>query len=127
MAKREYVGRTDLVDPNNLFTPKVYADHELKDFHTKIQRFWDEPREVSLPNGMSGTAQKFRHQDLHVSFGAARKVEHGKKHIYQYDGERYEVFNNLWKQYEDWQRKQDWIDNKNLEALVQQEANGVPF
>ena len=91
---------------------RTYSDHELQDFHTKIQRFWDEPREVrgeAFGRKLEGTAQKFRHEDLHVAYGAARKVQHGKQFIYQYNSERYAQFNNLWSQYESWRQKQDWI------------------
>lgn len=128
--KREYVGRTDLVDPAGIFNPRVYTESELKDFHNKIQKFWDEPRELNGVSvaGMtvSGTAQKFRHEDLHVAYGAARKVQHGKTFVYQYNSERYAQFNNLWSQYEEWRKKQDWIENKNLEAL-EKTAEEIPF
>lgn len=105
---------------------RVYSDYELKDFHQKIQRFWDAPREVVLPKGMSGTAQKFRHEDLHVAYGAARKVPHGKTFVYQYNSERYEQFCNLWNQYESWKQKQDWIENKRTEEL-EKVAEQIPF
>src|SRR3990167_11002675 len=122
MAKREYTGRTDVAKIDDGFGPRVYLDHELRDFHNKIQKFWDEPREVNeivFGRKVEGKAQKFRHEDLHVAYGAARKVQHGKVYVYQYNSERYGQFNNLWKQYEDWQQKQDWIENKNLEAMVE--------
>lgn len=129
MSKREYTGRTDLVDPNAIFAPRTYLDHELRDFHNKIQRFWDEPREVNavvFGKKVEGKAQKFRHEDLHVAYGAARKVPHGKHFVYQYNHERYEQFNNLWSQYESWRQKQDWIENKNIEELGKV-AEEIPF
>lgn len=111
MAKREQ-------DIDDFTTPKrIYSDSELQDFHNKIQKFWDAPREVELEGGMSGTAKKFRHQDLHVAFGAARKVQQGNKSRYLYDSERFNQFNNLWDQYEDYMKKQDWIENKRVEEL----------
>lgn len=107
---------------------RIYSDMELQDFHNKIQRFWDEPREVVLPRGMSGTARKFRHEDLHVAFGAARKVLVGSKFVYQYNSDRYEVFNNLWSQYEEWRKRQDWIGDKRAEDLEKMASESdVPF
>lgn len=108
---------------------RIYSNHELQDFHKKIQKFWDEPREVRgevFGIKLEGTAQKFRHQDLHVAYGAARKVQHGKTHVYQYNAERYEQFENLWKQYESWRQKQDWIENKQNEEL-EKTAEQIPF
>lgn len=111
-------GKRDDVE-NFEVPPRIYTDLEIQDFHHKIQRFWDEPREVSLPGGMSGTARKFRHQDLAVAYGAARKVEQGEHSHYLYNSERSMQFNNLWKQYEDWMQKQDWIEQNLNNAEVQ--------
>lgn len=110
------------------FSPpqREYTDTELRGFHDQIQRFWDAPREVVLARGMSGTAQSFRHQDLHVAYGAARKILHGKQFVYQYTSERYREFCNLWDQYESWRGKQDWIDMKQAEQLEGM-AEQIPF
>lgn len=109
-----------------VFEPRHYYDHELADFHKKIQKFWNEPREVILPNGLSGTARKFRWDDMAVAYGAARKVQHGTRHVYQYNSERYAELNNLWTQYQDWLRKQDWIEGK-LEEHLEATASEIPF
>lgn len=117
------------------FQARKYNDHELENFHNKIQRFWDEPREVVVP-GWDGPqiARKFRHEDLHVAFGAAKKVEHGvnsdKQQVYKYmyNSDRYTSFANLWRQYEDWQRKKDWIYAQNTPTLTKMsEEAEVPF
>lgn len=111
---------------------RKYTDIELNDFHNKIQRFWGEPREVNLPNGFSGTARGFNHEELAVAFGAARKVQQGSKpdgslHFYYlYNPDRYRVLLNLWKQYESWLQKKDWIENKE-NAQLEQIAEQVPF
>ena len=105
--------------------PRDYSDTELADFHSKIQRFWGEPRQVELSNGLSGTAQKFNHQDLHVAYGSATKVKHGLSYVYLYN-DRSKDFDNLWKQYEEWRKKQDWIDNKRSEGLEEM-AKEVAF
>ena len=65
---------------------------------------------------------------LHVAFGAATKVAHGKTFKYLYNSERYETFVNLWGQYADWRRKQDWIAGKNAEgyAKIASESQ-IPF
>ncbi len=128
------------------FNPRTYSDHELERFHTKIQRFQEPAREISDTEiggrvFKGGIAQKFRYEDLHVAFGAAKKVEHGRDpkgvilYKYLYVPDRYEVFNNLWRQYEDWRRKQDWIADKQAqdsarsspEALSGSETGEVPF
>ena len=104
---------------------RVYSDTELRDFHNKIQKFWDAPREVNavaFGKKVEGVAQKFRFEDMAVAYGAARKVEQGKKPdgspvvYYLYEPIRNRQLDNIWKQYEDWQKKQDWIDNKNSEG-----------
>lgn len=105
---------------------RLYSDQELQDFHNKIQKFWDTPRQVILAEGMSGPAQKFRYEDLIVSYGAARKIKHGRTFVYQYNSERYNEFSNLWNQYEEWQKKQDWIESKQNEGLEKM-AEEIPF
>ena len=111
---------------------RVYTDEEIRDFHSKIQIFWDGSREVFLDKGMGGLAQKFRHEVLHVAYGAARRVEQGKKEDgspvfhYLYNPERYEEFENLWTQYEVWRKKQDWIKDKQMEGY-EQTAEQIPF
>jgi hypothetical protein len=95
---------------------RVYSEVELQDFHNKVQRFWREPKEVVLSNGLSGTAQKFDHEELAVAFGAARRVAHGVSHVYQYNSERNEKLQVLWGQYVEWRKKKDWIVNKQVEA-----------
>lgn len=108
-----------------MFEPRVYQPNELRDFHQKIQKFWGEPREVRLDDGMSGTAQKFNHQELAVAFGAARKVKHGIGYVYLYNDRNKDLV-NLWNQYEDWRKKQDWVEDKKTEEL-EQIANEIPF
>ena len=105
--------------------PRHYEDFELSDFHAKIQRFWGEPRQVELSNEMSGTAQKLNHQDLHVAYGSATKVKHGLSYVYLYN-DRSKDFDNLWKQYEEWRKKQDWILSKQNEEL-DKVAGETPF
>lgn len=126
MAKYKEQAMEDFSKPQ-----RIYSDHEIQDFHNKIQKFWDEPREVNtvaLGVAVKGNAQKFRHEDLHVAFGATRKVAHGKTFSYQYNSDRYGVFNNLWKQYEGWRQKQDWIGNKQAEELEKMaNESDVPF
>src|SRR3990167_4654186 len=107
---------------------RIYSNMELQDFHNKIQRFWDEPREVNeivFGRKVEGKAQKFRHEDLHVAYGAAVKVKHGLTHVYLYN-DRYGAFCNLWSQYESWRQKQDWIENKQNEEL-EKVAEQIPF
>ena len=108
---------------------RIYTHVELQDFYNKIQKYWDEPREVELKDGMSGIAQKFRHDDLHVAYGTARKVDSGGGRFhYLYSPERNRQFNVLWNQYESWQRKQDWIEKKESEAMSEiAEQESVPF
>lgn len=105
---------------------RVYSDSELRDFHDKIQKFWEEPREVDLPGGMGGTAQRFAHQRLHVALGAAKEVKHGNTTVHLYNDRYKDVFVNLWSQYEDWKRKQDWIADKRAEELAGLDHQ-VPF
>ena len=111
---------------------RIYTHVELQDFHNKIQRFWDEPREVVLDKGMSGTARRFRYEELHVAYGAARKVEQGKKvdgspvYYYLYNSERNRQFNNIWNQYESWRQKQDWIENRE-NVQLEKIAEEIPF
>lgn len=125
MAQRELAKYKDQ-DLEDFSKPvRVYSDHELRDFHQKIQKFWDEPREVILEGGLSGTAQKFRHQDLHIAYGAAKKVLHRNKPVYLYN-DRHKDFCVLWGQYEDWRKKQDWIAEKQTENLTSL-AEGVNF
>ncbi len=132
------VATRDNSEIGQMFAPRAYSEVELTQFHNKIQRFWDAPREVNevvMGRKIEGVAQKFRHEDLHVAFGAAIKVQHGTTHRYLYNQERYEVFTNLWRQYEDWRRKQDWIaDQRALElartapeASLGTETGEVPF
>lgn len=106
-----------------LFAPRQYADYELKDFHEKIQRYWDAPRR--LENGT--TAQKFRWNDMAVAFGALRKVS-GSNSGFHYlaHPDRYDILANLWKQYENWRGKQDWVEGKKTEVLSET-AQGIPF
>ena len=108
---------------------RIYSDHELKDFHNKIQKFWvGEPRElnsVAFGVKIEGLAQKFDHEELAVAFGAAIKVKHGKGYVYLHN-ERSKVLQNLWKQYEGWRQKQDWIGEKNVERLEVM-AEEIPF
>lgn len=91
-----------------------YSDIELQDFHKKIQKFWDEPRPVE-----DGLAQKFRFDDLAVAFGAMKKVpgSFGKYHYVAFS-ERYEELLNVWKQYESFRRKKDWVEEKRSEEMV---------
>lgn len=111
------------IDPAQIFAPRIYTRFELEDFHQKIKRFRGEPR--TLEDGT--VAQKFDHQALQVAYGACRKVESGAgKFHYLYDSERFLALDNLWNQYEDWRRKQDWIDNKRSEGL-EKIAEEVPF
>ncbi len=115
-----------------LFNARTYTEAELHDFHRKIQRFWDAPREVNaiaFGRKIEGQAQKFRYEDLHVAFGAATKVAHGKLFKYLYSPERLAVFDNLWGQYESWRRKQDWIAEKQAQdhARMAEETSSVPF
>jgi hypothetical protein len=95
-----------------MFSAKEYTESQLADFHTKIQRFWETPR--TLADGQ--IAQKFNHQELHTAFGACKKVQHGAGYVYLYN-ERHKVLTNLWKQYEEWRKKQDWIGGKEVERL----------
>lgn len=92
-----------------MFAPRKYSDVELRDFHNKIQQFWEIPR--TLADGQ--IAQKFNYEELAVAYGAARK---DREH-YLYKPERYAQLNNLLNQYEDWKKKQDWIENKKTEEL----------
>jgi len=122
---------THRVDPaiKEFDAPRIYTDTELRDFHQKIQKFWDEPREVNgeaFGKRINGVARRFRHYDLHVAYGAAKKVRHGQHDVYLYIPDRYHQFENLWQQYEDWRKKQEWIENKNLEAL-DNIAEEIPF
>ncbi len=125
------------------FQPRVYSEPELMDFHRKIQRFYDEPYVIDKPGTpVDGkVARKFRHEDLHVAFGAARKVEKGKRedntiiYSYLYNPERFDVFNNLWQQYVDYQNKQAWIEHQQAkdrarmaqEHVSEVEMDNVPF
>ena len=134
MAKREIALRnSQALAELEKITKRTYSEAELRDFHQKIQRFWDEPREINavvFGRKIDGQAQKFRHEDLHVAYGAARKVQHGTVFVYQYNSERYAQFNNLWSQYEDWRKKQDWIEGKRgeeLDKLAEQSSEQVPF
>ena len=112
---------------DEMFEARKYSDYELQDFHNKVQKFWSEPREVELKDGMFGIAQKFNHPELHVAFGAAIKVKHGLGCVYLYN-ERYKDFVNLWGQYESWRGKQDWIAGKNAEGYAQIASESqVPF
>lgn len=108
---------------------RVYNDHELQDFHNKIQRFWEEPREVSetvFGKKIDGIAQRFAHQSLHVAFGAAIRVKHGKGYVYLYNS-RYATFQSLWRQYEEYRKKQDWISEKKSEELEMVAQESVIF
>ena len=119
-------------EPVEFVEKRQYTETELRDFDQKIQRFWGETHQVNLANGFSGPARKFHHEELHVAFGAARKVERGVKsdgtpHFYYlYNPERQETFVNLWNQYESWMQKKDWIENKE-NAQLEQMASAVPF
>lgn len=101
--------------------PRVYTETELQNFHIKIQKFWDPPQEVNLQGGWSGTAQKFRHEDLHVAYGSARKVQHGKGFVYLYNS-RHKEFQNLWEQYVEWRQKQDWIETERAKEMTNADA-----
>ena len=103
-----------------------YTDTELREFHTNIQKFWGEPRTVTVRVLGSGVAQKFDHEALAVAYGAARKVDSGSGRFhYLYGAERYRQLNNIWNQYEAWRKKQDWIADKNAEESAK--SAGVPF
>lgn len=93
---------------------RTYSDSELRDFHEKIQRFWEEPR--TLEDG--SIAQRFAHQRLHVAFGAAREVKVGSGTYFLYN-ERHRAFSALWRQYEDWRRKQNWKEGREIEEFEQ--------
>lgn len=121
---------------------RTYSDTELRDFHNKTQRFY---KEKTRTDGSSVKILDFN--ELAVAFGAFSKTDAGGGRFYYraiakekivkknragetyLDTEhptRYEQLANLWSQYEDWQRKQDWIENKNVEAL-QETASQIPF
>lgn len=116
-AKKEY-------DDFDLVPQRVYSDAELKDFHSKIQRFY-EPKTIQNPNAedFGKTYDIFNHDDFAVAYGAYVKVL-GSNGAYHYciatkgdgkDGERAKEMVNLLTQHTDWIRKQDYFDNKNAE------------
>jgi hypothetical protein len=111
---------------------RVYSSQELERFHSLIQKFY-ESKTIQNPNAedFGQTYLVLNHQKLHVAYGACRPVEHGVRHdgtpmvYYFYNSERYNQFNNLWKQYEEHRRKLDWIADKENERL--QEMAQVAF
>lgn len=113
-------GHKQVDEMAQMFEAKVYDNRQLQDFHNKIQRFWEKPREVEL-GALSGTAQKFNHQELGVAFGACRKVVHGKTYVYQYEPERHRVLENLWGQYSHWR---EWGEGRHIKTLTDEK---VPF
>ncbi len=141
MPKIEHRKVSDLAA---MFQPRQYTEAELMDFHRKIQKFYDEPYTIDRPTNLAihgKTARKFRYEDVHVAFGAARKVEKGKRedgstiYAYLYNPERLDVFNNLWQQYVDYQNKQAWIEHQQAmdrarmaqEHVSEVEMGEVPF
>lgn len=99
--------------------PRMYNDAELKDFHRKIQRF------TVMKTPEEGEPYKILDfNELAVAFGAFSKTP-GPDGVMYYralggstgETKRYYILNNLFNQYQDWQRKQDWVEIKRLETF----------
>ena len=111
---------------------RVYGDSELEKFHQLIQKY-HEPYTIQNPKAedFGQTYLILNHQKLHVAYGACRAVEQGIKPdgspmvYYFYNSERYNQFNTLWKQYEEYRKKLDWIADREAERL--QEVAQVAF
>lgn len=106
---------------------KTYTDIQLKDFHNKIQRFYED-----YTDSFSGKTFKVLQKDkLLKAFGAigptggivlSNITRHKSGSIASYDRPtRMEQFDNLWKQYEDWKWKNGLVKEspvfKRTEAL----------
>ena len=107
---------------------RTYSDRELQDFHNKIQKY-HEPKTIQNPNAedFGQTYLILNFNKLAVAFGAYREVDgsNGAKY-YLSTSERYLQLNNLWKQYEDYRRRLDWMADKEAERL-EQVAETVAF
>ena len=105
---------------------RTYSDRELQDFHNKIQKY-HEPKTIQNPNAedFGQTYLILNFNKLAVAFGAFRIVEQGTDpegkpvKYYLSTPERYLQLNNLWKAYEDWRKKMDWVAEKEAERLEQ--------
>jgi len=100
---------------------RVYSDKELQDFHNLIQKY-HEPKTIQNPNAedFGQTYLILNFNKLAVAFGAYREVDgsNGAKY-YLSTSERYLQLNNLWKQYEDYRRKLDWVADREAERIGQ--------
>lgn len=111
-------------------TERVYSDNELYDFDKKIQRFYEEKTLQNPPN-TGRKVEILNMEKLHTAYGACREVEQGKDKegnpikYYLYN-DRYPAFINLWRQYEAWRGKKDWVEGKRSEELKANEE-AVPF
>jgi len=97
---------------------RVYTDTELRDFHKKIQKFY---KDKTLSTGEQ--IKVLDQEEFAVAFGAYTKTVVGKSVYYRAAGgpngntDRLVVMYKLLEQYDDWRRKQDWIDNERLKEL----------
>lgn len=95
---------------------RVYSDRELKDFHEKIQKFREKK---VLTTGEE--INPLNWNKMAVAFGAYTVIEYQGKPYYRGagkpDGEcrRMYILDNLWKQYQDWCRRTDWLDQKKID------------
>lgn len=104
---------------------RTYSEQELERFHNLIQKFY-EPHTIQNPEreDFGQTYLVLNWQKLHVAYGACKALEQGVKEdgtpmYYYFYNDKYEKFNVLWKQYESYRQKQDWMASRqNLEALA---------
>lgn len=117
IGKRRGEGSTQAdKDWAELNPTRIYNDAELRSFHQKIQRFYEDR---TLTTGE--VVRVFNYDEFAVAYGAFSKLVVGKVTYYRaranVNGEttRYGEMNNLMHQYDDWRQKNDWVAAKRAE------------